>query len=52
MHQGQEDIKGVLPDHKKREIKFLYYEQKLTGEEIAKQTGVSRSSVHRVIKLD
>jgi predicted DNA-binding transcriptional regulator AlpA len=40
-----------LPDHKKREIKFLYDEQKLTGEEIAKRTGVSRSTVYRVIKL-
>ena len=29
---------------------FLYDEQKLTGEEIAEQTGVSRSTVYRVIK--
>ncbi|RTX84354.1 helix-turn-helix domain-containing protein, partial [Mammaliicoccus fleurettii] len=40
-----------LPDHKKREIKFLYDEQKHTGEEIAKQTGVSRSTVYRIIKM-
>lgn len=39
-----------LPDHKKREIKFLYDEQKLTGEEIAKKTGVSRSTVYRIVK--
>ncbi|MEJ7348563.1 HTH domain-containing protein, partial [Staphylococcus epidermidis] len=31
-------------------IKFLYDEQKLTGEEIAKQTDVSRSTVYRIIK--
>ncbi|MEJ7316910.1 HTH domain-containing protein, partial [Staphylococcus epidermidis] len=28
----------------------LYDEQKLTGEEIAKQTGVSRSTVYRMLK--
>ena len=39
-----------LPDHKKREIKFLYDEQKLTGEEIAEKTGVSRSTVYRIVK--
>ncbi|GAB5852738.1 hypothetical protein JMUB7545_27300 [Staphylococcus aureus] len=39
-----------LPDHKKREIKFLYDEQMMTGEEIAKKTGVSRSTVYRIVK--
>lgn len=39
-----------LPDHKKREIKFLYDEQMRTGEEIAKKTGVSRSTVYRIVK--
>ena len=39
----------LLPDHKKREIKFLYDKQKLTGEEIAKQTGVSRSTIYRIL---
>ncbi|WP_244051823.1 helix-turn-helix domain-containing protein, partial [Staphylococcus argenteus] len=39
-----------LPDHKKREIKFLYDEQMMTGEEIAEKTGVSRSTVYRVVK--
>lgn len=39
-----------LPSHKKREIKILYDEQKFTGEEIAKQTGVSSSTVYRLIK--
>ncbi|MGO1989261.1 HTH domain-containing protein, partial [Mammaliicoccus vitulinus] len=29
----------------------LYDEQKLTGEEIAKQTGVSRSTVYRYLKV-
>lgn len=38
-----------LPDHKKREIKFLYDEGKLTGEKIAEKTGVSRSTVYRII---
>ena len=42
--------RSSLPERKKREIKFLYDEQKLTGEEIAKQTGVSRSTVYRIIK--
>ncbi|WP_141708630.1 HTH domain-containing protein, partial [Staphylococcus hominis] len=27
-----------------------YDEQKLTGEEIAKETGVSRSTVYRIVK--
>ncbi|HDH5654256.1 TPA: recombinase family protein [Staphylococcus aureus] len=39
-----------LPDHKKREIKFLYDEQMMTGEEIAEKTGVSRSTVYRVVR--
>jgi predicted transcriptional regulator len=39
-----------MPDHKKREIKFLYDEQKMTGEQIAEATGVSRSTVYRVVK--
>lgn len=39
-----------LPDHKRREIKFLYDEQKLTGDQIANATGVSRTTVYRVIK--
>ncbi|MCG2209527.1 recombinase family protein [Staphylococcus epidermidis] len=48
--RGRKGGRPSLPDHKKREIKFLYDEQKLTGEEIAKRTGVSRSSVYRAIK--
>ncbi|GEQ06569.1 recombinase family protein [Staphylococcus gallinarum] len=48
--RGRKGGRPSLPDHKKREIKFLYDEQKLTGEEIAKKTGVSRSTVYRVIK--
>ncbi len=39
-----------LPDYKKREIKFLYDEQMMTGEEIAEKTGVSRSTVYRVVR--
>lgn len=39
-----------LPDHKRREIKFLYDEQKLTGDQIAERTGVSRTTVYRVVK--
>src|SRR5699024_12122442 len=48
--RGRKGGRPSLPDHKKREIKFLYNEQKLTGEEIAKKTGVSRSTVYRIIK--
>lgn len=48
--RGRKGGRPSLPDHKKREIKFLYDEQKLTGEEIAKQTGVSRSTVYRIVK--
>ena len=48
--RGRKGGRPSLPEHKKREIKFLYDEQKLTGEEIAKRTGVSRSSVYRAIK--
>ncbi|MEB7999159.1 recombinase family protein [Staphylococcus saprophyticus] len=48
--RGRKGGRHSLPDHKKREIKFLYDEQKLTGEEIAKQTGVSRSTVYRIVK--
>ena len=39
-----------IPDHKKREIRFLYDEKKLTGEQISERTGVSRSTVYRAIK--
>ena len=48
--RGRKGGRPSLPDHKKREIKFLYDEQKLTGEEIAKQTWVSRSTVYRMLK--
>lgn len=54
--RGRKGGRPSLPDHKKREIKFLYDEQKLTGEEIADKTGVSRATVYRVVnemkKLD
>lgn len=39
-----------LPNHKKREIKFLYNEQKNDWEQIARATGVSRTTVYRVLK--
>lgn len=48
--RGRKGGRPSLPDYKKREIKFLYDEQKLTGEEIAKRTGVSRSTVYRIVK--
>lgn len=48
--QGKIGGRSRLPDHKRRQIKFLYNEQKLTGQEIAEQTGVSRTTVYRVIK--
>ncbi|SAO04232.1 recombinase family protein [Staphylococcus aureus] len=47
--RGRKGGRPSLPDHKKREIKFLYDEQKLTGEEIADKTGVSRATVYRVV---
>jgi hypothetical protein len=39
-----------FPNYKKREIKFLYDKQKLAGEEIAKQTRFSDSTIYRVLK--
>src|SRR5699024_5527372 len=48
--RGRKGGRPPLPDHTKRESNLLYDEQKLTGEEIAKQTGVSRSTVYRIIK--
>lgn len=48
--RGRTGGRPRLPDHKRREIKFLYDEKKLTGAEIAEQTGVSRTTVYRVIK--
>ena len=48
--RGRKGGRPSLPDHKKREIKFLYDEQKMTGEQIADATGVSRSTVYRVVK--
>lgn len=38
-----------LPNHKE-EIKFLYDDQKLTEEEIAEKTEVSRYKVYKAIK--
>lgn len=37
--RGRKGGRPSLPDHKKREIKFLYDEQKFTGEQIAEKTG-------------
>ena len=48
--RGRVGGRPPMPDHKKREIKFLYDEQKMTGEQIAEATGVSRSTVYRVVK--
>ena len=48
--RGRKGGRPKLPDHKRREIKFLYDEKKLTGAEISDKTGVSRSTVYRVIK--
>lgn len=48
--RGRKGGRPSIPDHKKREIKFLYNEKRLTGEEIANSTGVSRATVYRVIK--
>ncbi|MFK3833275.1 HTH domain-containing protein, partial [Staphylococcus saprophyticus] len=47
---GRKGGRPSLPDHKKREIKFLYDEQKLTGEDIAKKMGVSRSTIYRIVQ--
>lgn len=38
--RGRKGGRPSLPDHKKREIKFLYDEQNLTCEEIAKKQGL------------
>lgn len=48
--RGRKGGRPRLPDYKRREIKFLYDERKLTGAEIAERTGVSRTTVYRVIK--
>ncbi|WP_347130981.1 recombinase family protein [Staphylococcus capitis] len=48
--RGRNGGRPPLPNHKKREIKFLYNEQKMTGEQIARATGVSRTTVYRVLK--
>lgn len=48
--RGRKGGRPSLPEHKRREVKFLYNEQKLTGEEIAERTGVSRTTVYRIVK--
>lgn len=48
--RGRKGGRPKLSDDKRRMVKFLYDEQQLTGEEIAKRTGVSRTSVYRIIK--
>ncbi|WP_251522115.1 recombinase family protein [Staphylococcus sp. Marseille-Q6910] len=48
--RGKHGGRPRLPDYKRREVLFLYNEQKLTGQEIADQTGVSRTSIYRIIK--
>lgn len=48
--RGRVGGRPSIPDYKKREIKFLYDEQKMSGEQIAEATGVSRSTVYRVVK--
>lgn len=41
-----------LPDHKRNEIKYLYNVQKLTGQEVANKTGVTKTTVYRIVKED
>ena len=48
--RGRKGGRPSLADSKKRHIKYLYDEQKLTGEEIADECNVSRSTVYRIIK--
>lgn len=43
-------LEASLPEHKKREIKILYAQQRLQAKRFAEQTGVSRSSIYRIIK--
>ncbi|ASE35666.1 recombinase family protein [Mammaliicoccus sciuri] len=47
--RGRKGGRPSFPDHKRREILFLYNEGEITTEEIAKRTGVSRSTVYRVV---
>ncbi|MDU4468600.1 MAG: recombinase family protein [Streptococcus mitis] len=48
--RGRVGGRPSIPDYKTRAIKFLYDEQKMSGEQIAEATGVSRSTVYRVVK--
>lgn len=48
--RGRKGGRPKVSDDKRRMVKFLYDEQQLTGEEIAERTGVSRTSVYRIIK--
>ncbi len=38
-----------LPEHKRSEIRYLYNVQKLTGQEVAEKTGVTRTTVYRIV---
>ncbi|AQR26674.1 TPA: recombinase family protein [Staphylococcus aureus] len=48
--RGRKGGRPPIDSHIKRQIKFLYNEQKMTGNEIAEITGVSRTSVYRVVR--
>lgn len=49
--RGRKSGRPSLPEYKKWGIKFLYDEQKLTGKEIDNQTGESRATIYRVVKV-
>lgn len=38
-----------LPEHKRSEIRYLYNVQKLTGQEVAEKTGVTKTTVYRIV---
>lgn len=38
-----------LPEHKRSEIRYLYNVQKLTGQEVANKTGVTKTTVYRIV---
>ena len=39
-----------IPEHKRREVRYLYNEQKMTVSDISKNTMVSKASIYRIVR--
>lgn len=48
--RGRVGGRPPIPEHKRREVRYLYNEQKMTVSDISKNTMVSKASIYRIVR--